>query len=827
MKSHALLFLVILTACGESKKEQQGGEETGDPDVQDSDPPATEHSPSLSVSYDPLVLTDLAWEAVALTPDWLQDDLAINMAKLDSDLQDELAAYIVDIDDHYMIDELAFAMAHTSPEVLDYRSFYPELFLINAEYIYLADEQLEYVTLDDVGEPGVDEGYYTTATYRTTDEDGETIVERTIDKELYYWDVVHPRLEDEWPAFVDGWDSDDETSPDEGYFWREFFWDRAVEECPEDRDCPIMDGWFEGVDLLWKNLHSTYEEGADSAIGMTSAFVWSAINWGAGSERPVQPVRIYVVGCGNCGEHADMASAAARTALIPAVNAAAWSNDHTWDEFWDDRWVHWDVTGSGLDNPGYGGGVSRDLLDNDCDGTADFGDGEDDNDGDGYATADGDCNDQDAAILPEAKELQNGYDDDCDGEADEDFVDSELDGDGDGYSIADGDCDDTDETRHPTAKEEDDLQDDDCDGVAEDGTDISDSDADGWAVVDGDCDDNDAAVNPDAAETNDARDENCDGEADEGFDGHDRDGDGYTMAEGDCNDLSSSYQPAASDPGLSSNILFAISTTRGDTHISTERTEDYGTYPSYLEFTVLDDDDQPVDGAVVTIYGTWAVYGYPEYLAWASEIVTDIDGYAVATVGEANPYYFDVVSDIGRTPGEGYASLAVSQSVAWQTHSLTIDNLGDLTDPPQPSLAKPPPEDAITALLGFNVQVESYRVEADGAFWGSMSLEHDDGYLDVFVVDDENLLSLADGKSFEAAYLDQDAQSSAGRVELPLNRPWYLVLANLDTLASTVVGSFQVHAEAANDADWTSQPDPIEQRFRIPPGEYLSVELSN
>jgi hypothetical protein len=107
----------------------------------------------------------------------------------------------------------------------------------------------------------------------------------------------------------------------------------------------------------------------------------------------------------------------------------------------------------------------------------------DDRDGDGWSE-DQDCDDGDPSIHPEADELCNGVDDDCDEQVDEDAIDGVayyLDQDGDGYGggegvtaceppadrvSQDGDCHDDDPTAFPgsEAPELPDDIDQDCDG---------------------------------------------------------------------------------------------------------------------------------------------------------------------------------------------------------------------------------------------------------------------------------------------------------------------------------------------------------------------------
>ncbi len=203
-----------------------------------------------------------------------------------------------------------------------------------------------------------------------------------------------------------------------------------------------------------------------------------------------------------------------------------------------------------------------------------------DNDSDGY-TAEVDCDDARADINPEADEVCDGEDNDCDGDIDVGatdattfFADADADTFGDpartetaceaptGYVANDEDCDDTLAIAFPGNPEVCDGVDNDCDGEVDDnpadlGTWSGDDDGDGYGeaadvveaceapegyVADGtDCDDGLAAVHPDAAEADctDPVDYNCDGSV-----GHaDADADGAAACE-DCDDTDAARSPA-------------------------------------------------------------------------------------------------------------------------------------------------------------------------------------------------------------------------------------------------------------------------------------------
>lgn len=316
----------------------------------------------------------------------------------------EYVNLILDVENEY-VDEIAFCIAHTSPDVLTDEDVYLDVFRKNAELIYEIDKDttvysiknettgkienitkktISYANLVEVGNYSTGD-YYTTIRYNYS-ENG-VLKNTTLPRDIYYWFVVHPKITDEIPTFIN---PETGRADENGVFWREYLFYHADENYPsnpntdpnsdgipdyyypKDEKPPLLKDKISNVTVMYDNVPYTAPAGYDNYghyfEDNPRNWNWSydkghavevVSNWAEKTlplneqesddgERPIQPVRIAHHHNGNCGELQDLTVAAARTCMIPAAGVNLIGEDHVWSEFYcvnesrDYHWHQWD-----------------------------------------------------------------------------------------------------------------------------------------------------------------------------------------------------------------------------------------------------------------------------------------------------------------------------------------------------------------------------------------------------------------------------------------------------------------------------------------------------
>ena len=301
---------------------------------------------TLSAVSDADPLTQDALDAVDAAPAWIRPLLSHRLGTIDATHQQRWSEIINSAADP-MIDEIAFCVANVSAVYLSSELSNPALFVENAGYIYGADPYFDYVEIIDYGTSAEDD-YYSTIRYRKIAADS-SVVEIEAPREIYYWYLVHPKISDEIPAYIDPdlaerkpKHSSNIADPPAGVFWRDFLLRHA------DDGYPILGEELLECTGVWDYTDSGNE---DMALRRITDWILDSLDFDSDWERPHQPVRIYRKHIGRCGEHQDIAAAAARAALIPCRGISSISTDHVWNEFWDEDWVHWEPVNNSFNDP--------------------------------------------------------------------------------------------------------------------------------------------------------------------------------------------------------------------------------------------------------------------------------------------------------------------------------------------------------------------------------------------------------------------------------------------------------------------------------------------
>ncbi len=244
-------------------------------------------------------------QAVASVEPWLRDALAANLQRL-LVVRDAFARAVRDCPNASWRDEVAFAVAHTPPEILVGVS--PTVLTTNARLLYEQDAAIPYA---DIVERSGEGGNYTTVSYVNL-----TGARWELPRDVYYFYLAHPRVFWEDPAAVAGHS-----------FWRKAFFDELS---------------YPGSGTLEQVLGpcSNYVE----AIQAATVWVQRNLEFGYGTNY-VQPVEVIIDRFGSCGEYSIACGAALRVAMVPSRVTIYTASDHQWNELWmDGAWTFMDAS---------------------------------------------------------------------------------------------------------------------------------------------------------------------------------------------------------------------------------------------------------------------------------------------------------------------------------------------------------------------------------------------------------------------------------------------------------------------------------------------------
>jgi hypothetical protein len=150
--------------------------------------------------------------------------------------------------------------------------------------------------------------------------ENDTVKEFEYPMDIYYWYIVHPRINREEPILVY-----EKT-------WREYLFYH------NDVGHPLIKEQVNNTKYLWDGGSSPQYTGI-KALGY---WVGNNIRYEIIGDRPGHPNNIAHEHTGYCGETQKLVVAAFRSALIPINGVMNYAEDHVWCEFYERNWYHID-----------------------------------------------------------------------------------------------------------------------------------------------------------------------------------------------------------------------------------------------------------------------------------------------------------------------------------------------------------------------------------------------------------------------------------------------------------------------------------------------------
>ncbi|UCC93917.1 MAG: hypothetical protein JSW25_04415, partial [Thermoplasmata archaeon] len=238
-------------------------------------------------------LSSLHRSAVDRVEPWLKRDLAVQLNRLGTN-GNRYANLIVNCQESDWVDEIAFSVAHTPPEVLN-RVGSVNVLTDNVRQLYGQDADIPYA---DIVERTGEDGDFTTVSYVNY-----TGVRHDYPRDIYYWYIAHARVFWEDPARVAG-----------KSFWRKAYWDEITYNTSG-----TLKSWLQGA--------SNIIEGANAST------IWMQMNMEFGyGTNPLQPVQVILERYGSCGQYSITTASSLKVAMIPARVCIYPASDHQWCE---------------------------------------------------------------------------------------------------------------------------------------------------------------------------------------------------------------------------------------------------------------------------------------------------------------------------------------------------------------------------------------------------------------------------------------------------------------------------------------------------------------
>jgi hypothetical protein len=263
------------------------------------------------------------------------------------------------------------------------------------------------------------------------------------------------------------------------------------------------------------------------------------------------------------------------------------------------------------------------------------------------------------------------------------------------------------------------------------------------------------------------------------------------------------------DTGSSTNSIAGLIGWHGDGHVYDllgryepevidEEEHIHGDYSRYVTLVVRVEDQhgEPVDGALVLL--ATGGLSNPEDLYVCTWGHSDRDGVVSFTVGEENDYYYQVSSGLGVLPGPGQVGswlTAEETAEPGQIFEMTAIYEAALPIPPEPE-QEPADTSADGAILSVDLCAEQeilrrQNLANDRTFTEAVS----PGLVDVYIVDADNLIKLANGEEFRAVAAAMQTDDLELSIPVQSGSEWYVVVSNHRRQSSSQLVSVDVSLE--------------------------------